>query len=191
MQSPLGGRGPISALTAMLVLAGLAIAGVWAAILLRHTSQGRSAADPTTSITGEQRVTVTGPARTVIHRVPVVRRINGRRVVRDVTSTIRLPGATHVVVHPVVRYRRVVVDKVVTRDGKTTTLRRVRTVPVTSVRTQTQVQTQTQTETATVSQRSTVTEPVTRTVVSTSTVTTTDVTPTTVTLTVTLPVTTG
>jgi hypothetical protein len=174
---------------AVWILALLAGAGYVAALLLGHNSsrvhRTTRAADASARI---ERVTVTGPARTVTRRVPVVRRVHGRRVVEYLTRTVRLPGTTRVLTHRVVRYRRLVVNKVVTRNGRTTTERVVRTVPVKQTQTQTQTETQTQVQTSTVTQRSTVTQPVTETIV--STVTQTQTLPVTVTTPVTVTVTT-
>jgi hypothetical protein len=188
------GRPPMSLTwgpTTLLLLAGvgcvlvLAGAGYGLALLLSGHSRGE-AARTTAGTTRVERVTVTGPAHTVTRRLQVVRHIHGRRVIRYVDRTVTIPGKTRVLTRDVVRYRRVVVDKVVTSHGRTTTVKETKTVPDT--RTQTRTQTQTQTETRT----ETVTQPVTATETKTVTAPPATVTvPVTITLTLPTPTTTG
>lgn len=98
--------------------------------------------------TVQRLVTVREHGRVVVKRVPMVVR---RLVVRPVTSfktvvdtrVIKTPGGTKIVKRKVTRYVPVVHKKVVTRNGKTTTVTETKLVP--TVQTQTQVVTNQQT----------------------------------------------
>jgi hypothetical protein len=183
----LKGRSSLRIFNAIWLLALLALGGYVLALLLRHDAPpaGTPTATALAGVTQLERVTVTRPARTVVRRVAVVRHLHGQRVVSYVTRTVTTPGGTRVVTRPVVRYRRVVVSKVVTQGGRTTTVRQT----LTRVQTVTQVQAQQVTSTLTQRSTVTVTRPITGTVVSTSTETSTQTVPTTVTVPVTVTVT--
>jgi hypothetical protein len=120
------------------------VAGYFAADRLTGTSEASTGlATYAYDTTVQRMVTVREHGRVVVKRVPIVVR---RLVVRPVTSfktvvdtrVIKTPGGTKIVKRKVTRYVPVVRKKIVTRNGKTTTVTETKLVP--TVQTQTQVQ---------------------------------------------------
>jgi hypothetical protein len=114
-------------------------------------SQANAGVSPTSEFTFvttiERNVTVREHGRTIVKRVPVIRRVLVRPQTmyetRLETRIIKTPGGVRIVTHPVIRYVPVVKKSVVTVAGK----RQVRTttVMVPTVKTQTQTITNSQT----------------------------------------------
>ena len=119
--------------------------------------------------TSEQLVTVRDHGKTVVRRVPVVRRVVLRPQTayetRYDTRLVTTPGGVKTVPVKVVSYVPVIRRHVVTVNGKTTTVTQTRLVPTTKVETQTNVVTNERTvvnqSTVTVSSIRNVTVPVT------------------------------
>jgi len=167
-----------------LVLLALMLGGGWVAA--DRLSSASASVSPTSGYTFETTiqkvVTVREHGRIVRKLVPVVKRVFLRPqtaflTLTDVrTQTITTPGGVRVVQKKIVQLVPVVKRKVVTVNGKTSTLVTTQLMPTTNFETttltQTQVQTETQTRTQTQTQTQTnvVTQPVTNTVTNTDTV---------------------
>jgi hypothetical protein len=175
----------------------LLLAGGWlAADHLTSAGAGTGTEAYVLQTTVERLVTVREEGKLVRRRVPVVKRVLVRppsslqAETRYQTELVTVAGTTRVVKQPVVRYVPRVEDRLVTVNGRTTTVSETRLVPTTTVRTRTQtaVVTAERTVTATLTQTEaqTVTDTRVRTITNTRTETTPPVT-TTVTATQTLP----
>jgi hypothetical protein len=136
--------------------------GFFAADRLASANAGVSATDAFTFETTIQKlVTVREHGKTVVRRVPVVRRVFLRPQTafetRYDTRLITTPGGIRTVRQKVVRYVPVVKRRTITVNGKTRTLTETRLVPTTTERIQTQTQTSVVTNQQTVVNQNTVT----------------------------------
>ena len=143
-----------SAAVAVLIFLG---GGFLAADRLATASTGLSTGAYTFETTVEKVVTVHEHGKTVVKRVPVIRRITmtPQTVVQTVLDTrvITTPGGVRVVERKVVRTVPVISRRVVTVNGKTRTTTETRLIQTT----RTQTQTQTQIQTAVVTNQNTTT----------------------------------
>jgi hypothetical protein len=165
-------------LAVLLVLGG----GFLAADRLAEANAGVSPTSQYTFVTTiERNVTVREHGKTIVRRVPVIRRVLVRPQTmyetRLETRVITTPGGVRVVTHPVVKYVPVVKKTVVTVAGKRQVRTRTVLVPTTKIQTQTITNSQTSTvvneNTSTVVTIVQTTVPVTTTVRRTNTETTT------------------
>lgn len=123
-------------------LLALLLGGGWfAAGKLSTASAGQSAYVLETTV---QRVTVREKGKVVRKLVPVVRRIRVqsstqyRTETRYETQVVTSPGGVRIVRKPVVRYVPKIRTRVVTKNGRTRTLRQTTFVPTTKIETRTQ-----------------------------------------------------
>ncbi len=134
----------VGALIAVIVFLG---GGFLAADRLATASTGLSTGAYTFETTVQKVVTVREHGKTIVKRVPVVRRIamTPRTVMetRYDTRVITTPGGVRIVERKVVRTVPVIRRRVVTVNGKTRTTTETRLVQTTRTQTQTQTQTQT------------------------------------------------
>jgi hypothetical protein len=176
-RAPQEARLAVAAVAVVAFLAG----GFFAADRLAQANAGVSETDAFTfQTTVERLVTVREHGKTVVRRVPVVRRVFLRPQTafetRFDTRVITTPGGVKTVRQRVVKLVPVVSRRIVTVNGKTRTLTETRLVPTTRVetRTQTSVVTNQQTvvnqDTTTVVATRTETLPVTQTETQTRTV---------------------
>lgn len=157
-RTPLGAKVALAIASVVVFLGG----GFFAADRLATANAGVSATDAFTFETTIQKlVTVREHGKTVVRRVPVVRRVFLRPQTafetRYDTRLITLPGGVRTVRQRVVRYVPVVKRRTITVDGKTRTLTETRLVPTTTERIQTQTQTSVVTNQQTVVNQNTVT----------------------------------
>ena len=155
---PLGAKLALAVASVVLFLGG----GFFAADRLASANAGVSATDAFTFETTIQKlVTVREHGKTVVKRVPVVRRVFLRPQTafetRYDTRLITTPGGIRTVRQKVVRYVPVVKRRTITVDGKTRTLTETRLVPTTTERILTQTQTSVVTNQQTVVNQNTVT----------------------------------
>jgi hypothetical protein len=173
----------VGVLALVAVLAG---GGYLAAHEVSHTGAAKGALPHRVRL-----VTMREPAKKPTHAHTIIRWRAGRKVVETQghtvmqTETVQTPAGMKVITHPVDRFQVVYRKKVVTKNGKTSTV----VVPQTVTNSQTSTVLRTQTAVRTVTQPVTVVE--TRTVVSTVTLPGTTVTLPGTTVTVPLPTTTG
>ena len=157
-RTPLGAKVALAIASVIVFLGG----GFFAAERLATANAGVSATDAFTFETTIQKlVTVREHGKTVVRRVPVVRRVFLRPQTafetRYDTRLITLPGGVRTVRQRVVRYVPVVKRRTITVDGKTRTLTETRLVPTMTERIQTQTQTSVVTNQQTVVNQNTVT----------------------------------
>jgi hypothetical protein len=155
---PLGAKLALAVASVVLFLGG----GFFAADRLASANAGVSATDAFTFETTIQKlVTVREHGKTVVKRVPVVRRVFLRPQTafetRYDTRLITTPGGIRTVRQKFVRYVPVVKRRTITVDGKTRTLTETRLVPTTTERILTQTQTSVVTNQQTVVNQNTVT----------------------------------
>ena len=131
-----------SAIAAVLLFLG---GGFLAADRLATASTGLSTGAYTFETTVEKVVTVRQHGKTVVKRVPVIRRITmtPQTVVQTLLDTrvVTTPGGVRVVERKVVQTVPVIRRRVVTVNGKTRTTTETRLVQTTRTQTQTQIQT--------------------------------------------------
>ena len=152
---PLGVKLVLSAFAAAAFLVG-------GFLVADHLPRAANAADALTyESTSEQLVTVRDNGKTVVRRVPVVRRVVLRPQTafetRYDTRLVTTPGGVTTVPVKVVSYVPVIRRHVVTVNGKTTTVTQTRLVPTTKVEVKTQTQTNVVTNERTIVNESTVT----------------------------------
>jgi hypothetical protein len=139
-RAPRAVRWSLGLLALVLVLGG----GFLAAVQLSKASSGLAPTGGYTFQTTVQKlVTVREHGRTVVRRVPVIRKVFLRPQTayetRYDTRVVTAPGGTRVVQHEVVRYVPVVTKSIVTVDGKKRTVTQTKLVPTTRMVTQTNV----------------------------------------------------
>ena len=159
----LGHRYPWSTVLTIAILIGALGLGGYAAVVAMGAGSATSDTYVALTTTVTRNVTVRIHGRTVVKRIPVVKRVYAKPTTVMETRTIQTPGGTKVVTRPVVRYQVVYRKKVVLVHGKPVTVRqsvtdtrmltdtRLLTVTnvVTNERTNTVSQTQTVTRTQT------------------------------------------
>jgi hypothetical protein len=138
-RTPAGAKAGLAVIAVAAILGG----GFFAADRLSRANASVSATDAFTFETTIQKlVTVREHGKTIVRRVPVVRRVFLRPQTafetRYDTRVITTPGGVRVVRQRVVRYVRVVKRHVITVNGKTQTVTRTQLVPTTRIETQTQ-----------------------------------------------------
>jgi hypothetical protein len=142
-------RAPIGAKVVVGVFACAAFLAVGFVAADRISGASAGVAGATYETTVQQAVTVREHGKTIVKRVPVVRRVMVRpqTVVetRFGTRLVTTPGGIRFVTNKVVKYVPVVRRRVVTVNGKRRTITQTRLVATTTIRTQTNVVTNQQT----------------------------------------------
>lgn len=159
----LGQRYPGGTVLTIAISIGALGLGGYAAVGAMDAGSATSDAYVALTTTGTRNVKVRLHGRTVIKRIPVVKRVYAKPTTIMETRTIQTPGGEKVVTRPVVRYQVVYRKKVVLVHGKPVTVRqsvtdtRMLTNTVTNVVTNEHTSTVVNERTNTVSQTQTVT----------------------------------
>lgn len=112
-------------LVGILAAAAVAVGGFFSVRAFASSGEPGSAGYVRLTTTITKVVHVSGDGRTVVRRIPVVRRIFAKPVTLERTTTAPGGGGTTVVTQPVVRYRPVYRRQVVTIHGKAATVKQV------------------------------------------------------------------